>query len=130
MTLAAEEATSAAEIVAVEDDMHELMEYVFQPTYGRLKASIAALAGEQANWKAIKSDSLILAEAANLLIGRGDGVELWQIHAVETRQTGATLYAAAKARDAQQTRASFISMLARCNACLQDFADGEYQLEP
>ena len=122
---------SAALGTPVEDDMHEFMEYVFQPTYLRLKASMAELTADKANWKAIKSDGLILAESANLLSGRNsEGEALWQKHASETRQAGATLYAAAKAKDVEQTRASYVSMLTRCNACHQDFADGEHQLKP
>ena len=115
----------------VEEDMHEFMEYVFQPTYQRLKRSMADLSADQANWKAIKSDALILAESANLLIGRAtEGETLWQKHATETRQAGATLYLAAKAKDVEQSRAGYVSMLSRCNACHQDFADGEHQLQP
>ena len=56
---------------AVEPDMHEFMEYYFQPTYRRLKETMAAAPADNAGWKAIKADSIILAESGNLLIGRG-----------------------------------------------------------
>jgi hypothetical protein len=115
----------------VEDDMHEFMEYVFQPTYQRLKASMAELSAEKANWGAIKSDALILAEASNLLGGRGEFEdEVWLKHAAETRKAGASLYRAAKAKSIEQARAEYKSMLGRCNACHDDFAQGEHQLEP
>ena len=55
---------------AVEDSMHEFMEYVFQPTYRRLKLSMAAEPNDNKDWKTIKSDSLILAESCNLLFAR------------------------------------------------------------
>jgi hypothetical protein len=44
----------------VEMDMHEFMEYVFQPTYKRLKSSMASEPADNV-WKGIKSDALILA---------------------------------------------------------------------
>ena len=54
----------------VEESMHEFMEYVFQPTYKRLKTQMAAEEKNNAAWKAVKSDSLILAESSNLLLLR------------------------------------------------------------
>ena len=41
---------------AVEPSMHEFMEYVFQPTYPRLKHSMMAVPADNKGWKAIKSD--------------------------------------------------------------------------
>ena len=54
----------------VEKNMHEFMEYVFQPTYQRLKQSMAGLPANSGAWKGIKSDALILAEGGNLLLLR------------------------------------------------------------
>lgn len=36
--VAADDAATAGAVVPVEDDMHEFMEYVFQPTFRRLQA--------------------------------------------------------------------------------------------
>ncbi len=104
-------ADEAALGTPVEDDMHEFMEYVFQPTYLRLKASMAELSASQADWKAIKSDALILAESANLLGGRhSEGETLWQQHATATRQ--------AARHSMQRQRARTSSRLARpMNRC-------------
>ena len=44
------------EAAPVEDSMHEFMEYVFQPTYPRLKHSMMAVPADNKGWKAIKSD--------------------------------------------------------------------------
>jgi hypothetical protein len=49
-------------LVPVDKSMHEFMEYYFQPTYRRLKPSVAATAAANPSWGAIKSDALILAE--------------------------------------------------------------------
>ena len=63
------EKTSDAKVEqqVVEDSMHEFMEYVYQPTYKRLKTSMKAEPADRNGWKAIKADSLILAESANRL---------------------------------------------------------------
>ena len=83
---------------AVEPSPHEFMEYVFQPTYRRLKKSIAA---DEADWGAIKSDSLILAEGGNLLLLRGPEKDRdsWIELAQQVRKTGGDLYHAAKKKD-------------------------------
>jgi hypothetical protein len=121
----------AVQIVAVEPDMHEFMEYFFQPTYQRLQASMAQIGTDSPNWKAIKSDSLILAESTTLLLGRGEAGEAsWQKHVQETRAAAAELYNAAKAKDVQLSRDRYTTMITRCNACHQDFAGGEHQLMP
>jgi hypothetical protein len=57
-------------LVPVDRSMHEFMEYFFQPSYQRLKPVMAAAPSANAGWKAIKSDSLILAEGGNLLLLR------------------------------------------------------------
>lgn len=116
----------------VEDDMHEFMEYVFQPTYLRLKASMAEEPADNQAWKAIKSDSLILAEGGNLLLVRPpeEEADSWNAHAVAVRELGGELYAAAKAKDYEASRRHYTAMLIQCNRCHDDFAEGEHQLKP
>lgn len=116
----------------VEDDMHEFMEYVFQPTYGRLKATMASEPMDNQGWKAIKADSLILAEGGNLLLFRGpeDQRDDWTGHAADVRDLGGSFYRAAQQKDFAAARKSYQSMLNSCNACHQQFADGEHQLKP
>ena len=118
----------------VEADMHEFMEYVFEPPYKRLKASLAAApaADDRAAWKAIKSDSLILAEAGNLLLGRPPEKDAadWNSHSMKVRDTGALLYSAAKKKDAVEARKQWAGLLENCNACHKQFAGGEHMLEP
>lgn len=125
-------ASENAQPAAVEDDMHEFMEYVFEPPYKRLKAVLAEAPADRSAWKGIKSDSLILAEAANLLLHRApdEAAKKWMENAQQVRQQGGQLYQAAKKRDFELTRKHFAATLKKCNHCHDQFADGEHQLSP
>ncbi len=116
----------------VEKDMHEFMEYVFQPTYKRLKQSMAAEPADRGAWKGIKSDSLILAEGGNLLLMHTpkEDAALWNELSVAVRDSGGQLYEAAKKRDYKTARQHYAVMLNKCNACHDKFAGGEHQLAP
>ncbi|MEJ7592281.1 MAG: hypothetical protein WKF77_12090 [Planctomycetaceae bacterium] len=116
----------------VEDSMHEFMEYVFQPTYLRLKASMAAAPIDNKGWKAVKSDALILAESCNLLFVRkpdehGDD---WAKHATASKTHGAELYKAAKEKNFEAATTAYKMMLNNCNACHKQFEDGKHILQP
>ncbi|HAH43371.1 MAG TPA: hypothetical protein DCM07_00690, partial [Planctomycetaceae bacterium] len=116
----------------VEPDMHEFMEYVFQPTYKRLKQAMASEPADRNAWKSIKADSLILAEGGNLLLLHKpeENRKAWDAHSIEVRKAGGQLYQAAKAKDFKAAQMHYQSMLKNCNACHQQFADGEHQLKP
>jgi cytochrome c553 len=116
----------------VESDMHEFMEYVFEPTYKRLKPAIASAPADNKGWKAIKADSLILAESGNLLLIRQPEKDAtdWVKHSTQVRDTGGKLYEAAKAKDYAAARKHYESMIQNCNACHKQFANGEYTLSP
>lgn len=132
LQLHAEPPKSSSDFEPVDDDMHHLMEYVFEPSYKRLKASMAEEPSDKAVWKAIKGDSLSLAEVANLLLHRlpQENAEDWQNHTVETRKAGGEFYQAARAANYPEALEAYRVMLKRCNACHDQFADGEHQLEP
>lgn len=116
----------------VESDMHEFMEYVFQPTYKRLQKSMAVEPADKAGWKGVKADSLVLAEAGNLLLHRGPKEDpvAWDDLSVTMREDGGRLYQAAKAKDFKLARQHYERMITRCNACHDKFAEGEHQLTP
>ena len=116
----------------VEPDMHEFMEYVFQPTYKRLKAALAEKPADRAAWGTVKSSALILAEGGNLLLFRKPKKETqdWIGHAVSVRTFGGKLYRSAKQRDYAASRQHYEAMLSNCNRCHQQFAGGEHQLKP
>lgn len=116
----------------VEPDMHEFMEYVFQPTYKRLKQAMAAEPADRSAWKTIKADSLILAEGGNLLLLHDPEKKRkeWDAHSIEVRKAGGLLYKSAKAKDFKAAQLHYQSMLKNCNACHQQFAGGKHQLKP
>ncbi len=116
----------------VEKDMHEFMEYVFQPTYKRLKAAMASEPADNGTWKTIKSDALILAEGGNLLLIRKphQHTDAWVDHSVDVRTLGGKLYQAARKKDYSEARKQYTSMILKCNSCHNAFAHGEHQLKP
>jgi hypothetical protein len=123
-------ADGAAE--AVESDMHEFMEYVFQPTYQRLKKTMAEAPSDNAGWKGMKADSLILAEGGNLLLLRKskENTDDWTQHSIAVRDVGGKLYRAAQSKDYAAARQHYETMITNCNACHQQFAHGEHILKP
>jgi hypothetical protein len=112
--------------------MHEFMEYVFQPTYLRLKQSMAAAPADNAGWKGVKADSLVLAEGGNLLLLRTPEEEsaAWNETSAAVRDLGGELYQAAKKKDYPTARKHYEAMLIKCNSCHDKFAGGEHQLAP
>jgi hypothetical protein len=114
----------------VESNMHEFMEYVFQPTYQRLKPAMASVPVSNQGWKSIKSDALILAEGGNLLLIRKpkDAAGEWKGFSLEVRNAGGQLYRAAKRKDFPAARNAYEQMLSKCNACHKRFAGGKHQL--
>lgn len=123
---------AGTELVPVEEDMHEFMEYVFQPTYKRLKVVMSKAPEDNAAWKAIKADSLSLAEAANLIIMRppAEDVEDWNKHSIAVRNHGKEFYTAARGKDFEAATKHYKAMLNSCNACHKQFEDGKHILTP
>ncbi len=121
-----------SEAAPVEESMHEFMEYVFQPTYRRLKQNMAAAPADNNGWKAIKSDSLILAESCNLLFGRKpeENGEDWVKHTTAAKTEGANLYKAGKTKDFAAATTAWKAMLNNCNACHRQFEEGRHILQP
>jgi cytochrome c553 len=119
-------------VTPVEPSMHEFMEYVFEEPYKRLKTAMATEPADRSAWKVIKSDALILAEAGNLLLMRlpEENAATWREHSAAVRDGGGEFYQAARKRDYAAAKASYTALLQKCNACHNDFADGEHQLTP
>lgn len=132
VSLSAAEEPAAEALEPVEADMHEFMEYEFEPVFKRLKPAMAEDQSAGPNWKLIKSDALILAEGGNLLLMRGPKEEAakWAEHSRTLRVLGGKLYRAAKAKDFPAARDQYAAMVKNCNACHNDFAGGEHQLTP
>jgi len=122
--------TSQTGYVPVEKDMHELMEYIFQPSFKRLKPAMQNEPADNAGWKTIKSEALTLAEGGNLILLRAPEKDqiLWKLHAMKVRGHGRIMYQAAKAKDFKLAAQNYRMMLISCNACHYKFADGEHIL--
>ncbi len=125
-------ANTNAAVEPVEKDMHEFMEYVFEPTFKRLKPAMASQPADNAGWKIIKADGLILAEGGNLLLARQpeEHADAWVQLATTVRKHGGEVYAAGKKKDFAAARTAYTAMIESCNTCHKKFADGEHQLEP
>ena len=54
----------------------------------------------------------------------------WNRLSAELRDSGGELYAAAKTRDYPTTREKYVNFVHKCNACHEQFADGEHLQEP
>lgn len=129
---AADSEDRATQPAPVEDDMHEFMEYVFQPAYKRLKTAMASEPKDNQTWKTVKSDGLILAEGGNLLLIRTpeEDANAWNTYAADVRDLGGELYRSAKKKEYAAAHKHYTAMLEKCNSCHQKFADGEHQLKP
>ena len=90
----------------VESDVHEFMEYAFEPFFEQLKSSLAAPPPDKKAWVPVKANSLVLAESGNLLMLRGpaDHRAEWNHLAAELRKQGQTLYQSAKKRNFETTK--------------------------
>jgi len=118
--------------VPVPVSMHDFMEGVFQAPYRRLKISMAEAPKEPAGWKALRSDALILAEGGNLLLHRlpDNDADLWVKFSTSSRDAGAEVVKAAKAKDFPGARKAYELMLNHCNDCHRKFENGKHILEP
>jgi hypothetical protein len=118
--------------VPVDTNMHDFMEGVFQGPYRRLKTGMAAEPKDVAGWKAIRSDALILAEGGNLLLLRkpAKDADEWVKYSAASRDAGAELFKAAKAKDFAASKKAYETMLGHCNACHRKFEDGKHILTP
>ena len=127
-----EQASEVAEPQPVDDSMHHFMEYVMEPNYLRLKASMATSPADKKAWKAVKGDALTLAESANLLLLRApkEDADNWRKQSVAVRKHGGDLYRAARKSDYAAAHKAYMLMLKNCNSCHTQFADGKHQLKP
>ena len=124
--------SESGNVKPIDVNMHDFMEGVFQAPYKRLKIAIAQAPTDNAAWKALRSDALILAEGGNLLLGRlpeKDAAD-WIKHSELSRDVGGELVAAAKKKDYAAARAAYEKMLVHCNDCHKQFEQGKHILAP
>ena len=89
-SISADEEGNAPRMKPVEDDVHEFMEYAFEPFFHALKESMAEAPKDGKAWKPVKANSLILAENGNLLMLRGpeENNAEWNKLAADLRDQG------------------------------------------
>lgn len=122
----------AIAMVPVEADVHEFMEYAFEPFFHTLKSALEGAPADKNAWKSVKANALVLAENGNLLMLRGpeENSTAWNRLATEMRDQGKQLYQAAKKRDYSASRQQYERFVEKCNACHHEFADGEHLQKP
>lgn len=128
----AEDAKPKKEPVPIETNLHEFMEYVFEPTIHELRESMTPENAKSPAWGKIKSGSLILGEGGNLLLMRvpEESPEDFKTHAITMREYAGELYRHAHKKDFDAARKSYTTMIKSCNQCHQQFAGGEHLQEP
>ena len=113
------------------DNMHHFMEYICEPSYKGLKATLATEPLNRRAWKPFKNHALVLAETATMVAARAPEDEAkakeWKTIALAVHKTGTALYKSAGKYD--QAKKHYGLMIDQCNKCHTVFAEGKYQLE-
>jgi cytochrome c556 len=60
----------------------------------------------------------------------GKDADEWAKYSAASRDAGAELFKAAKAKDAPSAKKAYEAMLGHCNACHKKFEDGKHILAP
>ncbi len=121
-----------AEQVAVEENVHEFMEYYNRPAFHRLKEAVTSEPENDDQWENISSAALTLAEVGNLLFLRGpqENRENWLRNAATVRDAGKELYEATQVKSFEHVKTSYVRLINNCNQCHVEFAGGDHQLQP
>ena len=116
----------------VEGDMHEFMGHLYEPTYKRLRQSLASKPASEEAWKNVASDALILAEGGNLLLTRSFDAtdDAWESNAAGIRTFGTSVYRSAREKDYTNVLFYYQHMIEQCNDCHREFGSGDMRLEP
>lgn len=118
------------QFVAV-DNMHHFMEYICEPSYKGLKATLATEPENRKAWKPFKNYALVLAETSVLVSQRGpkeaEKSKQWKQISLDVHQQATALYKSSGNYD--QAQQHYSSMIDSCNKCHTVFAEGKYQLE-
>ncbi|QJX00463.1 cytochrome c [Frigoriglobus tundricola] len=105
-----------------------LMEGIADPNTRALGKLLAAKPKDADAWAFARGQSLLLAEAGNLLMMRPPkskaGEDSWLTHAGELRDSATALARAAAAKDYLQARTALAGVANACNRCHQTFRVG------
>jgi hypothetical protein len=114
-------------------DVHEFMEHVVDNTFAKVKQGLADEPVDFKAWRAVRDASLLLGESGNLLLIRkpdaADSAE-WSKLSIAMRESGDALTKAAKSKDYDASRKTYLAVVQSCNQCHIKFTDGEPKIEP
>jgi hypothetical protein len=115
-------------------DVHGLMEYVVEGNFEDLKAAVKERPADAKAWRRVYSLSTMLAESGNLLLMRKPdeaNAKEWTSLSVGLRKSGGELMKAAKTKDFDATRRTYVAMVESCNQCHAKYGDdGEPKIMP
>jgi cytochrome c553 len=101
----------------------ELMDHLIYPTSDAIFYVASRAPNNDVEWNELQAKTLILAEAANLLMmpGRARDQDGWMKDAKLLQDAGTAAFRAAKARDLAKLSAMNDQMYAACVACHNDY---------
>ena len=102
-----------------------LMEGLAHPNFQAVDRRLKADPADADEWKLVRGQSLLMAEAANLLMIRPPkgprAEELWMGRATDLRDVAGRLARAASAKDLGKSRQALAGVAASCNKCHETF---------
>ena len=101
------------------DNMHHLMEYIYGPVFGELKASQTNTDDEN-YWKTVKKTTLVIAEVTSLLAQRGpdgDNAKIWTDASQSLHNAAKATYQAGREKNQEGVTKNLALMQAGCKAC-------------
>ncbi len=130
----AEKSDDTEEAFAPVDNMHHFMEYICEPSYKTLQASMANKPANRRAWSPIKSAALILAETSSIVAARGpkdDEKKMaeWNKISADVYTSAKALYGAAGKGNYDLAKKQYGLMIENCNKCHTVFDNGKHQLK-
>jgi hypothetical protein len=106
--------------------MSELMVHLIRPTSDAVFYIGSRTPGTDAEWATLQAQTLVLAEAGELLLlpGRARGRAQWRADARLMREAGRKAFAAAKAKDVAALEALNDELYQSCVTCHEHFRPG------
>lgn len=102
-----------------------LMEGLTKPNFDGLARALQKEPADAETWAVVRGQSLLVAEAANLLLIRPpktrDAQQVWVPRVLALREIGVKLAEAAAAKDHATAKAELTSLATACNRCHESF---------
>lgn len=116
-------------------DNYELMDYMIDPVYERLKDAVAVKPEGRKGWRALYVEAFSMAELSNLVYLRDDedymGTDEWNEMTTISRKQSMDIVTAIKAKDYPSIRKHYESLIQTCNKCHEQFVpDDPTEVKP